>query len=341
MISTSDRESELLLRLQRGLPLTPRPFERLGETLGLAEDAVLAQVRAFFGRGMVRRLGGVFDGRRLGYDSTLGAADVPPEALAGAAARLAPEPGVTHVYARDGHPNLWFTVTAPAERLHAAFTRLTVALAPWETFSLPARRLFKIGVVLDVRALADGGRARIARPDQADHSDRTALAASPPAAPPTPAERGLVRRLQGTLPVTAAPFAALAAELGWTEAALLARLEAWRQAGVLRRVGLALHHRAAGFHANALCVWQVPDDRLAAAGRVLARCPDVTHGYERVPHPLFPFNLFAMLHAGTHAAAADAAQRLAAEAGLRGGRLLFSTREFKKTSPVFFTEAES
>lgn len=330
-----EQEAELLLRLQRGLPLAPRPFAQLGAGVDLTEEQVLDRVRALFERGLARRLGGVFDGRALGYRSTLAAAAVPADALETAAARLAPEPGITHLYAREGCPSLWFTITAPADGLAAACARLTAALAPWEVLNLPTRRTFKIGVVLDPRALRD------ARPEPADAVDRWADPEAPPdprADPPTPAERALVRRLQQRLPVTAAPFADLAVELGWTEAALLARLETWQQAGVLRRVGLVLYHRAAGFQANAMCVWQVPDDRVGAAGWALARSPDVTHCYERVAHPSFPFNLFAMLHAGARPAAAAAADRLAVTAGLPHVHLLFSTREFKKTSPVFFAE---
>jgi len=339
-MTNADRHDELLLGLQRGLPLTQRPFARLGDGLDLTENQVLARVRALFERGLARRLGGVFDGRALGYDSTLAAASVPTEKLEAAAARLAPEPGITHLYAREGCPNLWFTVTAPTGCLSAAWVRLAAALAPWEAISLPTRRTFKIGVVLDPRALKGGPAVGAGRAAVSDMSDRPAEPAAPPA-PPTPVERALVCRLQQMLPVTATPFADLAAELGWTEAALLARLQTWHRVGVLRRVGLVLRHRAAGFHANAMCVWQVPDDRVGAAGSALARCPDVTHCYERVPHPSFPFNVFAMLHAGTRPAAAAAAERLAAAAGLPHGQLLFSTREFKKTSPVFFAETPS
>jgi DNA-binding Lrp family transcriptional regulator len=337
-MTPTDQNDELLVCLQRGLPLESRPFASLGAELGLTGDAVLAQVRALFERGTARRLGGVFDGRALGYDSTLMAADVPAAAIDAAAARLAAEEGITHLYEREGIPSLWFTVTAPAAQLAATVARLTASLAPSEAFSLPARRTFKIGVVLDPRSLTGVPRAR---PDAPRQPDRAGPSPLRPIAPLTPAERALVRRLQGALPLTPAPFAALADELGWAEADLLTRLNLWRQTGVLRRVGLVLHHREAGFQSNVMCVWQVSDDHVAAAGQALARCPEVTHCYDRVPHPRFSFNLFAMLHAGTRPAAEAAAARLAASAGLSAARLLFSTREFKKTSPLYFAEDET
>jgi DNA-binding Lrp family transcriptional regulator len=334
MPATADRDADLLLLLQRGLPLRPRPFARLGRAVRLTEDEVVARVAALLETGVARRLGAVFESRGLGYDSTLAAADVPEDKLPAAAARIVPATEVTHCYVRDGRPNLWFTVTAPAARLRAAVERLTDQLAPWPAFDMPARRTFKIGVVLDPRAAAG-------LPPASSASSVRPARRRPPPAPLDARERAIVRRLQGSLPVTTAPFACLAAELATTEAELLARLRAWQRSGVLRRVALVLRHRAVGFRANAMCAWSVADDRLAAAGAALARSPLITHCYERAPHPRFPCNLFAMLHAGTPPAARSAVAALAAGAGLDGGRLLFSTQELKKTSPSFFLEDAS
>lgn len=331
-LTAMDRNDALLVRLQRGLPLVAHPFHRLGAELGLTGEEVLARLRTLFECGVARRLGGVFDGHALGYPSTLVAADVPAAALESAAVRLASESRITHLYAREGRPTLWFTVTAPAEQLATTLARLAKALAPWELIDLPARRTFKIGVVLDPRTLTGGTHAALDEPAAPE------ARAAPVVTCVSPVERALVRRLQGTLPLTAAPFASLAAELGWAEATILARLADWQQGGVLRRVGLVLHHREAGFRANVMCVWQVSADQVVAAGRALARCTAVTHCYERVPQPDFPFNLFAMLHAGSRPAAEALAAGLAASAGLGSARLCFSVREFKKTSPVYFEE---
>ena len=105
-------DARLLVILQQGLPIDARPFARIGEGLGLSEEAVLARVRSLFESGVARRFGAVFESRNLGYLSTLCAVDVPAGDLEAAAARIAPHPGITHCYEREGHPNLWFTMTA-------------------------------------------------------------------------------------------------------------------------------------------------------------------------------------------------------------------------------------
>ena len=325
------REAGLLLALQRGLPLVPRPFAALAAQLDLTEDAVLEQAAAFVRAGLVRRFGAVFDARGLGYDSTLCAVDVPEADVERAAALLQPHPGITHCYQRAGAPALWFTLTAPADALADEIEAATRLMAPWPLMNLPTRRTFKIGVVLDVRR-------------QAEPVPTPAVGPSRPAdnrgAPRTfsERERELVRRLQADIPLTAEPFAALASELRFDSEALLTLLNAWQQAGILRRVGLVPYHRELGFAVNGMCVWKADTLHLEAAGRVLASAPEVTHCYERVMQPGFPFNLFAMLHAATLSAAEAALARLTAAAGLSGGRMLVSVREFKKTSPHFFTE---
>jgi len=145
--TTRDAQDALLVALQSGLPFDRRPFARLGTDLGLSGEDVLARVRALFDSGVARRFGAVFDSRSLGYDSTLCAADVPGGLLETAAALLHPHPGITHCYERDGHPNLWFTLTVPAADLRPELNRLAAALAPAELMSLPALRRFKIEAV--------------------------------------------------------------------------------------------------------------------------------------------------------------------------------------------------
>jgi len=329
----ADDAAGLLLALQRGLPLVARPFAALAEPLGLTEAAALEQAQGFVRDGLVRRFGAVFDARRLGYDSTLCTVDVPVADVERIAARLQPHPGITHCYQRTGAPALWFTLTAPAAALAGEVAAAAERVAPWPLLNLPARRVFKIGVVLDVRRR--GAPAAAAEPP----------AAPVPAAAPDGAarnfnarERALVRRLQAGVPLAAEPFAAVAAELSWDPAELLALLNGWQRAGILRRIGLVPYHRELGFEVNGMCVWRVDSARLEAAGRTVAAAPEVTHCYERVMDDRFPYNFFAMLHAGTRPAAEAALARLGAAAGLTGGRMLISTREFKKTSPVFFME---
>ncbi|MEI6166036.1 MAG: sirohydrochlorin cobaltochelatase [bacterium] len=318
-------EAKLLVRLQQGLPITARPFARIGEELGLTEEAVLAKVHSLFESGVARRFGAVFESQRLGYLSTLCAADVPASELEAAATRIAPFSGITHCYEREGHPNLWFTVTAPAEELTFELARVSAALGPYEVLNLPALQKFKIEAVF--------GRNEQRRPARP-----LALPVTEPVAPLPERERKVVRRMQASIAVSADPFGVLAGELGMEPGELLELLARWEASGVIRRIGLILRHRQLGFSANSMCVWSAPAGRIREAGGILAQSQHVTHCYERPAFAAFPYNLYAMIHAKSREEAIGIFEKLGADAGLSGGRMLWSVREFKKSSPVFFGE---
>ena len=153
-------------------------------------------------------------------------------------------------------------------------------------------------------------------------------------------DRAVVAALQGDTEVRADYFAALAENVGMKEWDLLSTLELWRRRGRLKRIGLLLAHRTAGYVANGMCCWRVEGDT-TEAGRALAARDEVTHCYERPPSEAFPYNLFAMVHAtspdearaqhaGLHQSLADALGHEPATV------MLLSTKEYKKTSMTFF-----
>lgn len=333
-------DARLLVILQQGLPIASRPFARIGEALGLSEAAVLVRVRALFESGIARRFGAVFESQSLGYLSTLCAADVPDGDLEAATARIAPYPGITHCYEREGHPNLWFTITAPEEELGRELERVSAALGPYEVLNLPALQKFKIEAVFGSEE-----HRRPARPPALQNGGGPPASAANGGFPETnkipvfpERERKVVRRLQASIAVCEDPFGLLAGELGMAPSELLELLKRWEAAGVIRRIGLILRHRQLGFSANSMCVWKVPADRIREAGRSLAVSQHVTHCYERPAFAAFPYNLYAMIHAKSREEAVRIFEQLAVDAGLSDGRMLWSVREFKKSSPVFFCE---
>ena len=327
--NNNDVHDALLLDLQRGLPLNRHPFADIGARHGMTEDAVLQVVMGLFESGWARRFGGVFDSRQLGYGSTLCAVDVPADDLERVAGLLAPHTGVTHCYEREGHPNLWFTMTAPASGLKEELARTAERLSPYKVLDLPALRRFKVQVVLDASVAGRAAANKPTEPDSDDGMEAPELAAH---------EKALVRKLQGNISVVADPFGAVADAIEWDPDDLLQHLVRWQDAGALRRVGIILRHRKAGFTANGMCVWCVPPEDIERAGRELAKCPEVTHCYERPPWEGFRFNLFAMIHARERGVARGLFERISKDVWLDDGTMLVSVREFKKTSPVFFCE---
>lgn len=321
-------EETALTALQKGIPLSRRPFADLAAEIGCTEDELVSYVAGLRSCGVVRRFGAVFDTRRLGYVSALCAAEVPLEKADEAAATVTPLKGVTHCYLRlvDGEdvsaPLLWFTLSTPADVFPAMCDEVKSRLAPYQVHVLKAEKRFKVDVVF-------GGATRA--------RDESVADANPPV---LPRERAIISALQGDTEVRADYFAAIAERTGLKEWDVLSTLEMWRRSGRLKRIALLLAHRKAGWNANGMCCWRVEGDA-TAAGRALAACGEVTHCYERPPIPSFPYNLYAMVHARSIESAREqfAAVSAAVESALGlapSSVMLVSTREYKKTSMTFF-----
>lgn len=328
-MSVADAVDEKLLNLlQRQFPLEPRPFAVLAAALSTTEEEVLARVRRLKEQKVIRQVGAIFDSRRLGYQSCLVAAKVAPERLEAAAAVINGHPGVSHNYQRTHHFNLWFTLTVPPGRdLQAEAERLQREAGAESLRLLPTVRLFKIGVMLDV----NGGE------DAARRTDESVPApAEAPLAPLTAAEIAAVRALQQDLPLEPFPFATLAAGAGMSEAELLQHARRLLEEGRMRRFAAVLHHRRAGFVANGMGVWNVPDERAVAVGEQMATFAAVSHCYQRPRYPDWPYNLFTMIHARSTEECEHVAATIAAETGISDYALLYSTREFKKVRVRYF-----
>lgn len=340
---TKDKSKErLLVLLQQGLPLDPRPFLMLGELSGLTEIEVLNLVEELLADGRARRLGGIFDAAGLGYRSVLCAAAVPASGIARTTAILAALPGVTHAYLRgwpeelpadhparllEPYPALWFTWSAPEAAFATGFDALRNQLSPWPVLPLPAGRKFKIQVVFG---------NQVTGPAMAEDIDAVPTGAVQPF---TDRDQRVVRELQGTLAPCANFYAPVAARCDLDETELLARLTLWRRTGALRRIALVLRHQRIGYKANAMCVWPADGVIAEQAGAVLAGFSEVTHCYQRPAFPGFPYSLYAMLHAKSWELLAERFADLEQATGLEGGKMLCSVKELKKTSMVFFSEA--
>ncbi len=324
-------DRRLLDEAQAAVPLVPRPFRALGDRLGVPESEVLAHLEGLSREGVLRQIGGIFDTARLGYRSTLVAAVVPPERLEAAARVINAHPGVSHNYERDFAWNLWFTLAVPPESrlgLEATAARLAARGGCERHRLLPALRVFKIGVRLD---MSEGG-------PRADRDEEGAGAPSPqPAAALDPADREVVGALQEPLALVCEPFEVPAARVGLSVAELLDRARALVASGALRRFAALLHHRRAGFTANAMGVWAVPVERIPDIASRVARVRAVSHCYERPTYPDWPYSVFSMVHARSREECLDVLEAIARETGIGEWAALWTRREWKKARLRYFT----
>ncbi len=149
-------------------------------------------------------------------------------------------------------------------------------------------------------------------------------------------DKNIIRLIQGDLPVNKRPFAAPASQIGITEAEFIERVSALKRRGIIRRFGATLRHQEAGFRSNAMVAWQVPDARIEEVGKRLARFREVTHCYHRRTSQGWPYNLYTMIHGNSKEQCKKIAARMSEAVGTEQYSLLFSEKEFKKTSMQYF-----
>lgn len=322
-------DARLVSELQERFPLAVAPFRILSERLGGSEDEVLARVVALRDAGILRHVTPIFEAAALGFTSCLVAMRIPVGRLDAAVAAINAHPGVTHNYRREHAFNLWFTIAVPPDTdLQAHIARLHEVAGSLSTRPLPNVRLFKIGVSLDMsgsRPLNHRDAPKSVRPHDRE------------VAPLTPLDIDLIRAVQGDLPLTARPFRDAALALGISEDAIVRELELLRDRGVLRRVAGILRHRAAGFSANGMAVWDVPDERVGEVGEAFAAYSAISHCYQRPRYDDWPYSIFTMIHARSQEECDAFVQELARTHGVEMFTVLYSTMEYKKVRPVYFS----
>jgi len=325
-------DKKLLNILQKDFPLDPHPFQRLAERLEVTGDEAMARVARLKEAKIIRQISPIFDTRALGYQSTLVAMAIPPGRLEVGAQIVNTHPGVSHNYKRNHSFNLWFTVAMPsASDLQRTVDRLHELSGAVSTRILPTLHLFKIGVELDMTGQEDLTR----RSDPAYSSDRRELAQGYVL---TPDDVALVRAIQDDLEVTPRPYLPAAEALGTSEEEVLERARKLIETGHLRRIAAILYHRRAGYAANGMAVWKVPEDRVMETGRQMATFSVVSHCYLRPTYKDWPYNVFTMLHGRKIEDCHNVAAAIAEATGVSEHAMLFSTKEYKKTRVRYFTD---
>lgn len=331
MFELDTKDKELLNVIQGSFPTDPQPFQRLGERLGSTEDEALKRVQRLKEAKIIRQISAIFDTRALGYKSSLVAMTIPPERLDQAAKIVNTHPGVSHNYKRDHSFNLWFTIAMPPDSdLEATVNRLHELARARSTRILPTLHLFKIGVELDMTGESDLVRRSVPAYTAKRHEASNGYQL-------TAEDKGVIRELQEDMEITPRPYLKAAQRLGLTEEELLEQAGRLINSGHLRRIAAILYHRRAGYAANGMAVWKVPQYRAYEVGEQMATFSVVSHCYLRPTYPDWPYNIFTMLHGRKVNDCEQVAHAISEATGVAEYAMLYSSKEYKKTRVRYFT----
>lgn len=343
---------KLLAIIQDGFPLVERPYKALAEMLNVSEQDVFDEVEKMRASGVIRRIGGVYDSKKLGFISRLCAGKVPASSLDFSAehhaqtpmekfaAVVMDEPAITHNYIRSHEYNVWFTVIAENESaIQTVVDRVCAKTELHDVHVLTATKKYKINTVMSLdERRGSAGSPTLTKDERGEsapalrHSEtRSVEESSKFPRTLSEADRTRIHIACDDIPHSLTPFK----DWGVACDELREDIDAKR----MRRFGAILRHQDAGFPCNAMVCFMLDDGTLAnseSAGPLLAKKHYVSHCYERPTFENFEYNLYAMMHAQTPEELDGFIKESVALLGNPEYVVLHSLKELKKTSFRFF-----
>ena len=327
-MSLNELERTLINHYQGGFPLTEQPFRSVADYLGCTERTLLDTVRRLLDAGLLSRFGPLYDAVKLGGGLTLAAMSVPEPHYDNVTAQVNGFAEVAHNYRREHTLNMWFVVaTASPEQIDNALQQIQ-QLTGFRVYSFPKQHEFYVGLWLKL-----------------DACNRVTTVPLPTAVTTTTVssrgdhaldevDRNIINATQAGLPLVSEPYRVIAERCACTSQQVKQRLQHMLECGIIRRIGAVPNHYRLGLMANGMTVWNIPDSSAMALGSRIGQLDFVSHCYLRPRHqPVWPYNLFAMVHGRTRDEVNDKVKQIAAITGSdsRAHETLFSSAILKKT----------
>jgi DNA-binding Lrp family transcriptional regulator len=332
-VPLDDADRRLMNLLQSRFPLAREPFAPIAEQAEMDLDDLMERTQRLLDKRIIREITPIFDTRALGYSSMLVAAKVDSEHPQRPAKIVNSHPGVSHNYLRTHDFNLWFTIATPPDSelgLEGTLDALMRETGAESMRKLPTLTLFKINMNLEM----EGGTEALAQ----------SIEAAPPreleAQPYDDVDIAVIRALQGPMAVVDRPYDEAAEEAGMSPEAFLEHLEGMVERKILRRVAAILFHRRAGFSANGMGVWKVPEEKILETGGRMASFRGISHCYQRPTYADWPYSVFTMAHGRSKEECDAILDSIAAdcEIGPEDRATLYSSTEYKKIRLRYFTD---
>tara|TARA_B100000131_G_scaffold70767_1_gene67148 strand:+ start:19007 stop:20044 length:1038 start_codon:yes stop_codon:yes gene_type:complete len=330
-IDTTD--TELLNILQSNFPLDIKPFNLIGKKLNISESEVIERIQNLKDIKYIRQISAIFDTRSMKYKSSLIAMSFDEDKVDDAASIINSHPGITHNYKRNHYYNLWFTLAVPPNSilgLEKTVEILADKTNAKSTRILPTLKLFKIGVKLDMT-----GKDDISKTEDKEFYGEENISTDFDF---TEEDIRIIKEVQEDFPLVSEPFSMIANKTEISTDVLIERLIRFRSNGIMRRVAAILHHRKAGFRANAMGVWDVPIDKIEDIAPKMAAFKSVSHCYRRPTYPDWPYSLFTMIHGRSPKDCNNLIKKLSEISGIEKYDALYSSKEYKKTRLKFFSQ---
>jgi len=329
-VNISQLQQDIINNSQKGFPLTNQPYQTIAEQLAqvnviASEQQVFQAVNELNSLGVLSRVGPVFDHKKAGA-STLAALAVPPEDLDKIAGIVNQFDQVNHNYGREHDYNLWFVVTASdMVALNSTLANIEL-LTGLPVLVLPMEASYHIDLAFSINVTGvESPTSNQTSKQPSTLNNNTRL---------TQIEKIALRAaIEKGLPMHLSPYQVIAEQLALSEQQVQMQIALWQEEGLIRRFGLVVKHRKLGYDANAMVVWNIPNDDMDNVAQRLAKCAPVSLCYQRPRRlPDWPYNLFCMIHGTDRALVLKQISQLTKQLGLESIQkdVLFSFKAYKQ-----------
>lgn len=324
-------EQTLLNDYQRDFSLSSTPFAEIAKKNKTNTATILSKLQQLKKAGSITRVGPVFRPNTIGV-STLAAMKVPFYQLEEVAEQVNQFSEVNHNYEREHDFNLWFVATAPNHQ------HLDIALREIEkktgiaVMRLPLVKEYHIDLGFKMSLQGDDNSATITK----HYSSPQVVKLS--TQPNDMIQQQLIAEIQSGFPLVERPYEEVARKLAIKEQEVIRRIEIMLTTGTIRRMGIVVRHHELGYRANAMLVWDIPEDQVNQLGKKLSKIDCVTLCYQRPRHlPYWPYNLFTMIHGKNKLSVEEKIQQIVQENKLDSihKATLFSKRRFKQRGACY------
>lgn len=320
-------KDEFLKIIQSSFPLEKRPFEKIAKKLNSTEEEILDLYKSLKEEKIIRQTAAILETKKVGYKSTLVAFSV--KDIEKAAEIINTHPGVSHNYERNHEIfNLWFTLAVPEDSklgIEKTIEILAKVTNTEQYIILPTIKMFKIGVILDTTS-SSVEKEEIKRKEYKDINL-------------TQLHKDIMYYLQKDIMPVKEPFKEIVERLNIDYDTFFEEINNLLEAGYIRRFATILNHRKAGFTANAMVVWNVPDEVVNGVGEELSQYKSVSHCYIRPRYQNWHYNLFSMIHGKSEDEVNQVITEISKKFNIKDFKSLYSTREFKKSRIEYFSKS--
>ncbi len=313
---------QFINRYQGGFPIEEQPFASVATDLDTDPATLIDTIRKLMDAGLLSRFGPLYDASGIGGSLTLAALSVPKDRFDEVANLVNEMPEVAHNYQREHELNMWFVIaTETPELVQKTIERIEQA-ANLPVYNFPKLQTFYLGLWL----IVDESNGVTTRPIPGPLKQGGMIIDE--------IDRKIVQLTQAGLPLQTAPYTEVARACDCDTQTVMQRMRLMLERGVIRRIGAIPNHYRLGLRSNGMSVWDVDDDKLLELGARVGRLDFVSHCYERSRHlPLWPYNLFAMIHGRDRDEVKGKLEQIAELLGpsCKQRDVLFSTGILKKT----------